>query len=390
MDYKKIAFIIAVTNNQYYEECVYYIKRIIIPSGYSVDIHPIYNAKSMCSAYNQVMKKSDAKYKIYLHQDVFIRNENFLFEILKIFQNDKSIGMIGMLGGNRMPKTGMAFCSWNEGVVHAVNPDLAYLAYGSDHTNTNIEVEAVDGLLIATQYDILWREDLFHDFDFYDVSQSFEMRKAQYKVIIPYQKIPWTIHDSSFIKLKKYDENREKCLKEYPDFFYAEDSREYSFNEEWNILCNMLGEKLTYFISGGEWNNVKSIIDAYRKYNTKDTLIEVCGIISDIYCAEQATNQHSYFLINGLSFEQMYKEYTKFRFLLRRIEMGLPQSEYVELFDSIKERNISCRALIIIVIHSTLYKKEVLVKLENYYKKIGYSEEAEYVRKVYKLVDKCN
>ena len=62
--------------------------------------------------------------------------------------------------------------------------------------------------MIATQYDIPWREDLFTHFDFYDVSQSFEMRRAGYKVLVPYQETPWVIHDSSFAKLTYYDEAR--------------------------------------------------------------------------------------------------------------------------------------------------------------------------------------
>lgn len=39
-------------------------------------------------------------------------------------------------------------------------------------------VDAVDGLLMMTQYDLPWRDDLFSDFDFYDVSQAFEFRRA--------------------------------------------------------------------------------------------------------------------------------------------------------------------------------------------------------------------
>ena len=41
---------------------------------------------------------------------------------------------------------------------------------------------------MATQYDVPWREDLFDGFDFYDVSQSFEFRKAGYTVGVPVQR----------------------------------------------------------------------------------------------------------------------------------------------------------------------------------------------------------
>lgn len=383
---KEFIFIIAVTNEQYYQECVYYIQRLTIPNGYTVDIYTIHDAKSMCSAYNQAMKSSDAKYKIYLHQDVFITNKNFLIDILHIFQSDMSIGMIGMLGGKQMPKTGMVFCSWNEGVVHAVNPDMAYLMYGSDEMNVNTQVEAVDGLLLATQYDVLWREDLFEDFDFYDVSQAFEMRKAGYKVVVPYQQIPWVIHDSSLVKLKKYDKGRRICLKEYPNFFYADNGMEYSYNEEWDTLCSALGKQLVLLIDGGDWGQVKNIIDVYRNYEAKDTLLETCGIISDMYWAEKKYNKQSTFFLQGLSYQQLYKKYTKTRFLLRRMELNLPQSEYAELLDEIKTQRISCCTLVILVIHSVLHKKEVLLNLELFYKKIGFLDDAEYVRKVYLLV----
>ena len=90
-------------------------------------------------------------------------------------------------------------------------------------------MDAVDGLLMATQYDVAWREDLFVNFDFYDVSQSFEMRKAGYHIVVPYQKTPWVIHDSSFAKLTYYDEARKICLKEYPEYLFRKSCRIFDF-----------------------------------------------------------------------------------------------------------------------------------------------------------------
>lgn len=52
MDEKKIAFIICVNNELYFEECVYYINRLIIPEGFSTDVIAIREADSMCAAYN--------------------------------------------------------------------------------------------------------------------------------------------------------------------------------------------------------------------------------------------------------------------------------------------------------------------------------------------------
>ena len=193
---KKIAFIVCVNNEQYFNECVWYINRLIIPENVSIDIIGIREAESMCAAYQAGMVSSDAKYKIYLHQDVMIRNSHFLEDIIKLFDENPRIGMLGMIGGTHMPKTGVSYRAWNVGVVDCRDPDMSYYLEGAkDMNQEDTIVEAVDGLLIATQYDIQWREDLFTHFDFYDVSQSFEMRKAGYNVLVPYQKIPWVIHD---------------------------------------------------------------------------------------------------------------------------------------------------------------------------------------------------
>lgn len=74
-----------------------------------LDVIGVTEAPSMCAGYNAGMKSSDAKYKVYLHQDVFIREPRFIIYLLERFQNDAYIGMIGMIGGNGMPKTGVTY-----------------------------------------------------------------------------------------------------------------------------------------------------------------------------------------------------------------------------------------------------------------------------------------
>ena len=47
-----IAFIICVNNELYFEECKYYIERLKVPAGYDIDVIGIWEADSMCAAYN--------------------------------------------------------------------------------------------------------------------------------------------------------------------------------------------------------------------------------------------------------------------------------------------------------------------------------------------------
>ena len=136
-----------------------------------------------------------------------------------------------------------------------------------------------------------------------------------------------------------------------------------------------MGEKVVGLINVGEWNQVKEIIEIYRGYNAKDTLLEVCGILSDMYQAESEYNPKSMFFENGINYQEVYFKYTRLRFMLRRMEIRMPQSEYDELLEDIKARRISCRSIVILVIHSVLYKKEVFAKLIDYCNEIKFNED---------------
>ena len=72
----------------FFKEALYYINKLNIPDGYTIDCITIYDATSMASGYNEGMLASDAKYKIYMHQDVLIINPDFLFYMLDIFKDN--------------------------------------------------------------------------------------------------------------------------------------------------------------------------------------------------------------------------------------------------------------------------------------------------------------
>ena len=214
MDSKKICFIMCVNNQEYADEAMYFINRLIVPEGYTIDVLTVEAASSMTSGYNEAMQASDAKYKVYLHQDVMIVERNFISKILDIFSNEK-IGMLGMVGAVSLDDSKVMWNCRRVGSIYTGN------AYGmkewliGEVDAAYQSVEAIDGLLMATQYDIPWREDIFKRWDFYDVSQSFEFRKIGYEVVVPHMDKPWCIHDDGFMDLKYYYEERDKFVREY-------------------------------------------------------------------------------------------------------------------------------------------------------------------------------
>lgn len=215
MNPNKICFIMCTNDTTYCNEAISYIEGLDIPDGYVVDILTVTDAASMTAGYNEAMHASDAKYKIYMHQDVMIINQNFLQDILDIFLSDTKIGMIGMIGAPKLADNKIMWYSDRIGQIYANDVSHTYTLQFDAPTNPYQQVEVIDGLLMATQYDIPWREDLFTGWDFYDVSQSTEFRLHGYDVVVPYVETPWVIHDDGIMDLKNYYKAREVYIKNY-------------------------------------------------------------------------------------------------------------------------------------------------------------------------------
>ncbi len=222
MDNKKFCFISCVNNKQYYNECLYYISKLNIPEGYTVEMLSIEDATSMTSGYNKAMKMTDAKYKIYLHQDTFILDENFLYVILGIFK-DSSVGMIGAVGSKTISTEGYW---WNTGNIYGNYYDNVQLEMKKtksleEKEQEYIELKAIDGFIMITQYDIPWREDIFDNWHYYDYSQSIEFLKSGYKVVTPNIDKTWVMHDCGLVNLDLMDDYykyNKIYVKEYKDW----------------------------------------------------------------------------------------------------------------------------------------------------------------------------
>lgn len=191
----KIAFITCVNNDDDYNEALLYMKNLQIPADMTAEYIAVRGAESMCAGYNKGMSETDARYKVYLHQDTLIVNKTFIADILRIFE-DKSIGLIGMIGCRSLPRTGV----WWDGlrtygrILHACEPESVVNSQCRQPEGDYQEVESVDGLIMITQYDIPWRDDLFDGWHFYDTSMCLEMKRAGYKVIVPRQEDFWCVH----------------------------------------------------------------------------------------------------------------------------------------------------------------------------------------------------
>ncbi len=92
---QKVSFITCVNNNKEYRTSLHYIHSLMIPYGFEIETIAIKNAISLTSGYNRAMNRSDAKYKVYLHQDTCIlhRFPNPL-EVISLLERYPDLGML--------------------------------------------------------------------------------------------------------------------------------------------------------------------------------------------------------------------------------------------------------------------------------------------------------
>lgn len=196
MDDRKIAFITCVRDVHVYAEAKLYLEHLAVPEGMQVEYIPVFGAVSMAAGYNTGMQQTDARYKVYLHEDVLLLHREFITDILRLFQKYPELAVLGVIGSQGMPENGVWWDSpaLYGRILHAYEPEALIDSSCGQPEGDYAEAMAVDGVLLATQWDIPWREDIFDGWHFYDVSICAEAYRCGYKAGIAYQEDPWCMH----------------------------------------------------------------------------------------------------------------------------------------------------------------------------------------------------
>ncbi len=329
MNQHQIAFIISVNDIAEAQECLRYINRLKVPEEYEIDILTIQEAPSMAEAYDAAMKASEAKYKIYLHQDVFLIYRDMLQDMLDIFKSDEEIGLMGCVGASRMPENAVAGMAWDTGkILQNQVPQKAEYKWESE--NRYQEVDAVDGLFIATQYDIEWRKDIFDGWDFYDISQCYEMKRRQKKVVVPCQKQFWCYHDNLYSKMLDFDRYRMKFIEEYQDFgtFQIEENYNVQNNQSYEQMKIELMNQLGELLDRGEMNQLAVVFQ--NPQNRGYLFLREYEVVSRVYQEEQKTGQVLSLWKPGRTKDEVLEELHQLKFLLKAIEFGVPEPDTKE------------------------------------------------------------
>lgn len=320
----KIAFIICYNNEQMMDECEYYINHLIVPDSCITEIIKIRDAKSLTQGYNLAMKKTDAKYKIYLHQDMMLINPNLLNELVEIFK-DESIGMIGTLGMDRLFPDADMHTYWNSGkTLNQTYQEIVSFDFMADCTTSVQEVAAIDGMFMATQYDIEWDEAIT-GWHMYDLSQCVRFLEKGYRICLPNTCEFWTLHDSGFCSNLNYDKARKLLCDHYPQFF------------------------------------IYSTVDRDVELSNMDEIL-IAEIQSNIANAEM--NQYGSSKIKEMSQDVFYPFYCEIKHYLRRMEFNMPKEDWESLILYIRYNKISIAFLMEALQRCTMNPEKIIGMIE--------------------------
>lgn len=209
-DYK-LAIIIHSVSKDNVNSLLDDLSTLTIPNGYEVKVNIVKNSTNRACSYNQEMKRSNAKYKIYIDESARILNKNILIDIIRFFASNPDAGAFGLYG-SEMPVDGdFAKSEKRYGMYGFCIGDNVQLIQG-ENPIWKQNVHCLDGSFIATSVDFEWDEKIA---DEYVVpAQCCIMRRHGYKISVPMYENPWCVFkkESSYCTLKDMDDLK--------DFFY--------------------------------------------------------------------------------------------------------------------------------------------------------------------------
>ena len=214
-DKNKIAVVITESDNKnQHEELKNSIDKLVVPNGFTIEVIFLPKDSSKAKIYNDFINRNTAKYKFYVDENVVFLQDNFLQETIQLFSDDEKIGVIGCCGTTQIPLSGIVYNSNSDKIFGKCLIGTPPNSFGTQNFEHNYkEVQCVFGGVIATQYDIQWREDLFEGDEFCDVSQCIEFSGRGYKCVAIGNKEPWIWNKQQDFLFQETDV--QNFLKEY-------------------------------------------------------------------------------------------------------------------------------------------------------------------------------
>lgn len=187
-----IFFIIIGDDERITSENVQYLNQLILPNEMNAEYCIV---KKNEDAFRIGQSESDAKYKVYLDQNSYIIDKNFILKIVNIFEKDENIKMAGVRGYKKnacsekieIIGNNLAMKYEDGGGIKEVNEGMEYGV---------IEVQAVDSHLFVTSQDMEWGDKSLKN---QIIERAILTHHLGYKTIVIRENIPMVLFDNNII-----------------------------------------------------------------------------------------------------------------------------------------------------------------------------------------------
>ena len=160
MNEKGIAILVWKRNEEHYANCIEGLRNLQYPAGCEVQVYTLTEQDVFTKQCNSVLAETDAKYKIYLSDEILITAPTFVQDMLNIFA-DRTIGMIGFFGSAEMPLSANIMDAPHKygSVFMPADGALEEMRFGEGTADAVADVRAILPSLFVTQNDLPWDAD---------------------------------------------------------------------------------------------------------------------------------------------------------------------------------------------------------------------------------------
>lgn len=153
----KVDFVIAY-NSGNINKCIECINNLYVPENVCIDTLGIEGENPVGEVYNACQEESTADYRVFIRENVYILNTNFISDVLSFFEANPSCEAAGIIGGVKNGR----FIDWDCGAVNIVNEDRADRFVLEKSSG---EVEVLSGQLIVLKCKADWSCEESKNFD---------------------------------------------------------------------------------------------------------------------------------------------------------------------------------------------------------------------------------
>ncbi len=221
---KKIAVLLHKSREGRYEICMESLRNMNWPDGYEAELFVITQDRPYAVQVNEIMTAADAKYKIYINDDLCLVHPQMIEEMLNLFQDD-SIGMIGILGSTSLPVSGSVMDSpYKSGAVYIPSEkDLSELRF--HETSEAADVRFLLPSLFATQRDVPWDEA--YEKQYYAVlAYCRGMEESGVRIVVPHPQEIWCTYQEKSIAFDANEADRKTYFSRHHPYLDGTEPKE--------------------------------------------------------------------------------------------------------------------------------------------------------------------